>query len=134
MSRKQKNQGNDKRKSNNILRFIFIIMAIAFIIISVRFYYSIINMNMLPSLYTIIFTVVIVLITILLTIGLAKKHKTLKLNIVCLIIIILFSSVYIFANKYVDVTMDFLSKILTEIVEVEEYYVVVKADSQYNDI
>ena len=109
-------------------------MAIAFIIISVRFYYSIINMNMLPSLYTIIFTVVIVLITILLTIGLAKKHKTLKLNIVCLIIIILFSSVYIFANKYVDVTMDFLSKILTEIVEVEEYYVVVKADSQYNDI
>ncbi len=134
MSRKQKNKENDKRKGNNILRIIFIIMTIAFIIISIRFYYSIINMNMLPSLYTIIFTVIIAVITVLLVIGLSKKHKTLKLNIICLILIIIMSSIYVFANKYVDVTMEFLSKILTEIVEVEEYYVVVKADSQYNDL
>lgn len=130
--RRMRNQSN--KRSLNKLRIAFLIIALVFLIISIRIYSSIMNLNMLPTKYVIILTVLIVLMTIALIIGLTKKHKTLKLNIFCLIVIIVLSSGYIFANNYVDITMNFLNKILTQVAEEEQYYVVVRKESKYNKI
>lgn len=134
MAKKKYNKGKAKRKRQNIIRIIFLIIALVFFIISIKFYQSIINTNMLPTTYITVFTAIIIAFTLILIIGLAKKHKTFKLNVISLIIIIVLSSAYIFANNYVDVTMKFLNKILTEIAEVEQYYVIVKKDSNYNNL
>ena len=122
------------KKLNSKLKIIFIVIALAFFIITIRLYASIMNTNMLPAFYVALFTTTMLAITILLIIGLVKRHKTLKLNIFCLILIIILSAGYIFANKYVDLTMNFLEKILTEVTETEEYYVVVRKDSSYNKL
>lgn len=128
---KRKKQ-NKEEKSNSKLRIAFIIIALAFFIITIRLYASIMNTNMLPAFYVALVTTTMLALTIALIIGLVKKHKTLKLNIFCLILIIILSAGYIFANKYIDLTMNFLGKILTEVAETEEYYVVVRKDSSYN--
>lgn len=123
-----------KENSNRKMKIVFIIIALAFFIITIRLYASIMNTNMLPAFYVALFTTTMLALTILLIIGLVKRHKTLKLNIFCLILIIILSAGYIFANRYVDLTMNFLGKILTEVIEAEEYYVVVRKDSSYNKI
>lgn len=134
MSTGKRMKNQDNKRTLNKLRIIFLIIALAFLVISIRFYSSIMNMNMLPTKYVTILTIVIALITIALIIGTVKKHKTLKLNIFCTIIIIVISAGYIFANNYVDITMKFLNNILTEVNEVEEYYVVVRKESNYNKL
>lgn len=132
-SEKKTKSKRNKRKLNR-LRIMFIIIAIAFIIINVRFYTSIIKTNMIPSIFIIIITVIIAVLTLLLVIGLTKKHKTLKLNIFCLVIIIIMSAVSVVANHYIDITMNFLTKMFTEIAEVENYYVIVNKNSPYDRI
>lgn len=133
-----KNNSNNKnkknRKSQNKLRIFFIIIAILFIMVVARFYTSIIRTNMLPSFFIITITIVMVLFSILLVIGITKKHKTLKLNIFCFFIIIIISSVSVVANHYIDITMNFLSKMFAEIAEVEHYYVIVSKNSPYSKI
>lgn len=126
-----------KRKKENLsgkLKIAFSIIAIVFFIITIRLYASIMNTNMLPAFYVALCTTIMLALTIALIIGLVKKHKTLKLNIFCLILIIILSAGYLFVNKYIDLTMNFLNKMLTEVSEAEEYYVVVRKDSSYNKI
>lgn len=131
---KSKNSSKEARKSQNKLRIFFIIIAILFIIVIARFYTSIMKTNMLPSFLIIAITIVMVLFSVLLVIGLTKKHKTLKLNIFCFFIIVIVSSVSIVANHYIDITMNFLSKMFAEIAEVEHYYVIVNKNSPYSKI
>lgn len=134
MNKAKRMREETKKIKLNKLRIAFLIIAVAFIVITVRFYISIIKTNMLPTMYITIFTIVVAVITLLLSLGLAKKHKTFKLNIISLILILIISTGYMFANHYVDITMNFLGKILTEVAEVEQYYVIVKKDSTYNKI
>ena len=134
LGKHRKENIKDKKKQLTRLRIVFLIITIIFIAITIRFYISIIKTNMLPTMYITIFTIVVAVITLLLALGLSKKHKTLKLNIISLILILIISAGYLFANHYVDATMNFLGKILTEVAEVEQYYVIVKKDSSYNKI
>ncbi len=134
MSSGRRMREENNKKNVNKLRIAFLIIGLAFLIITIRFYSSILNTKILPTSYVAIITIVEIIFTMALVIGLVKKHKTLKLNIFCLFIIIITSAGYIFANHYVDVTMNFLGKIFTEVDEVEQYYIVVRKDSTYNKI
>ncbi len=129
-----KNSGKKARKNQNKLRVFFIIIAILFLVVLARLYTSIMKTNMLPSFFVIAISIVMVLFAILLVIGITKKHKTLKLNILCFFIIVIVSSVSLVANHYIDITMNFLSKMFAEIAEVENYYVIVNKNSTYNRI
>lgn len=124
----------NKATKLNKLRIAFLLIGLAFLIVTIRFYSSILSTNMLPTMYVTIITILIAVITLALIIGLTKKHKTLKINIVCLIMIILFSCGYTFANHYIDITMELLGKLFSEVTEVENYYVVVRKDSNYDKI
>ncbi len=128
--RMKESKSKNKGKSN----IFFYIVAIIYVIITAIFCASIFNLDLLPGKYLTIFTIMEAIITILLLIGLIKKHKTLKLNIICLIIIVIISSVYIYANNYVNATIKFLNSMFNEAIETEEYYVIVQKDSQYNKI
>ena len=121
-------------KSMDKLSIIFKILAVIFVIITIIFYVSILNLNLLPSSYITIFTIAIVVFTMLMVIGLGKNHKTRKLNIFCLVIVLLVSGVYLYIANYANATSEFLGSMFQEVQETDEYYVVVRKDSSYDTI
>jgi len=66
--------------------------------------------------------------------GLLKKHRTYKLTVLCLIIILLLSGVYIYVTNYALATISFLGNIFSQVTETEQYYVVVKNDNEYSKL
>lgn len=112
----------------------FRILTLAYIIITIVFYSSILRLNLLPSGYVVAFTIAEIIFTLLIAIGLGKRHKTYKLNIFCLIIAILVSCVYIYVTNFANATNDFLGSMFTQVTETEEYYVVVRNNNTYENI
>ena len=131
---KSNNYNEKKKKNSGKLGIVFKILAIIFVIITIVFYVSILNLNLLPSSYITIFTIAIVVFTMLIVIGLGKTHKTRKLNIFCLIIVLLVSGVYLYVANYANATSEFLGTMFQEVQETDEYYVVVRKDSSYNAV
>ena len=131
--KKEKISNTRKNKINN-LKIVFLVIAVIFIIVTIGIYSAVVKTNMIPAKYIIIFTIFEVILTLALVLGLIKKHKTLKLNIICLIIMLIISVGYTFATHYIDITMKFLGNFFTEISEVEQYYIIVHKDSAYNNI
>lgn len=139
-SRSNNWQGSTKKKSksnkpqptkfNIILR----IIAIIYVIVTIIFYSSILRMGLLPNGYIVIFTIAEIIFTGLMAIGLAKTHKSYVLNVVCLVIVLLVSGVYMYISNYANATTDFLGSMFQEVQETEEYYVVVRNDSEYDEI
>lgn len=125
---------NKKASKPNTIGILFKIIAIAFIIITIKFYMSILKLDLLPNSYIMIFTIAEIIFTLLMIIGLAKKHKTYKLNILCLIIVLLLSGVYLYVSNYANATTEFLGSMFQEVKETEEYYVVVRKTSEYDSI
>lgn len=125
-----------KKKANkpNTIGILFKVIAIAFIIITIKFYMSILKLDLLSNSYIMIFTIAEIIFTLLMIIGLAKKHKTYKLNILCLIIVLLLSGVYLYVSNYANATTEFLGSMFQEVKETEEYYVVVRKTSEYDSI
>lgn len=125
-----------KKKANkpNTIGILFKVIAIAFIIITIKFYMSIHKLDLLSNSYIMIFTIAEIIFTLLMIIGLAKKHKTYKLNILCLIIVLLLSGVYLYVSNYANATTEFLGSMFQEVKETEEYYVVVRKTSEYDSI
>lgn len=129
--------GVNKPKSNkkvNKVMMAFKILALIFLITTIVFYISVNRLNLLPTSYFVAFTLAEVILTSLIMIGLAKKHKTYKLNVVCLIIMLLLTGIYLYIINFANATNDFLGSVFQEVKETEEYYVVVRNDDKYDDI
>ena len=131
------NSNSSTKKSTskpNIMNILFKIIALVFIVITIIFYTSILKLDLLPNSYIVAFTIAEIIFTLLVVIGLAKTHKTYKLNILCLIIVLLLSGVYLYVANYANATTEFLGTMFQEVKETEEYYVVVRDTSDYNSI
>ena len=126
-----KSKGN--KKINKVM-LAFKILALVFFITTIVFYVSINKLNLLPTSYFVAFTLAEIIITTLISIGLAKKHKTYKLNVLCLIIMLLLTGIYLYVINFANAANDFLGSVFQEVKETEEYYVVVKEDSEYENI
>ncbi len=129
----EKDKRSSKKKNKKIDIFFKILSAI-FAVITILFYISVIRLNLIPNAVLLIFTVILVGITIPLILGMAKRNTALILNIICLLLVVAISSTYIMGMKYIGATMNFLKSAFTEIKETEEYYIVVKKESQYQQI
>ena len=105
---------NKKSNKPNAINILFKIIAIAFAIITIKFYMSILKLDLLPNSYIIIFTIAEIIFTLLMVVGLAKNHKTYKLNIFCLIIVLLLSGVYLYISNYANATTEFLGSMFQE--------------------
>ena len=125
---------NQKKKRNNKLDVLLKLLAFIYVVITIIFYISVLKLNMLPGMYVTIFTVAEIIFTLAMVVGLVKVHKKPTMNIICLIIILLLSGVYLYVTNYTLATSDFLSNVFKTVAETEEYYVVVRKDSDYDDI
>lgn len=133
---KERSANYKTKKSRKSSKFDIVlkILALAYVVITIIFYSSILRLNLLPNNYVTIFTIAEIIFTVLIGIGLAKQHKTYKLNIFCLIIALLVSGVYVYVANYANATTDFLDTMFTEVQETDEYYVVVRSNSNYDSI
>ena len=131
---KSRKQGSKNGKVKTKANVFFQILAVIYVAITIIFYVSVLRLNLLPDSYVTIFTIAEVIFTLLIGVGLAKTHKTKKLNIFCLIIALLVSGVYLYVANYVNATTDFLGSMFTELQETDEYYVVVRSNSSYDSI
>ena len=122
------------KKRNKNLDTFFKLLAFAYVVITIIFYISILKMNLLPGWVIAIFTIAEIVFTLAMAIGLLKKHKTYKLTVISLIIILFISGVYIYVTKYALATSSFLGEVLQEATETEDYYIVVQKDSSYAKI
>ena len=127
---------NNKRKNkrNGKLDAFLKLLAFVFVVITIIFYISVLKLDMLPGMYVTIFTVAVIIFTFAMVVGLVKVHKRPTMNIICLIIILLLSGVYLYVTNYTLATSDFLSNVFRTVAETEEYYVVVRKDSDYEAI
>lgn len=123
-----------KKKQLNKLDVFFKLIAFAFVVITIIFYISVLKMNLLPGLYVTIFTIAEIVFTIAMVVGLVKKHRTYKLTILCFIIVLLLSGIYIYVTNYTLATSDFLGNVFQERAETEDYYVVVRKTSSYDSV
>ena len=131
---KRRKQSPKKGKGKTKANVFFQILTVIYVAITIIFYVSVLRLNLLPDTYVTIFTIAERVFTLLIGVGLAKTHKTKKLNIFCLIIALLVSGVYLYVANYANATTDFLGSMFTELQETDEYYVVVRTDSSYDSI
>lgn len=89
---------------------------------------------MLPGWVITIFTIAEIVFTLAMVIGLVKRHKTYKLTIISLIIILFVSGIYIYVTNYALATISFLGDVFQETKETDEYYLIVRKDSSYAKI
>ena len=123
-----------KKKRNGKLDAFLKVIAFIYVVITIIFYISVIKLNMLPGMYVTIFTVAEIIFTFAMVVGLVKVHKKPTMNIICLIIILLLSGVYIYVTNYTLATGNFLSNVFQTFAETEDYYIVVRKDSNYESI
>ena len=128
------NEETKQKTSEKVLDIIFKVAVLVFVVITILFYVSIVSLDLLPTSYIVIFTIVEIILTGLLAVGLGKKHKTRKLNIVCLSLALIFAGIYIVVANYANATNSFLDSVFTDVQETEDYYVVVNIESSYEEI
>ena len=130
-----KDKKSTKNEKNNPKgNIIFKILAFVYFLITIVFYIAVIQIDMLPTLYTVVFTIAEILFTYLIIRGIAKKRKGYVINIICIIIAILISAVYVYATNYLFATSNFLGNVFKQVTETEQYYIVSKKDSSYTNI
>ncbi len=119
------------RKDNKALDTFFKLIAFAYVVITIIFYIAILKLNLLPGWVITIFTIAEIVFTLAMVIGLVKRHKTYKLTIISLIIILFVSGIYIYVTNYALATISFLGDVFQEAKETDEYYLIVRKDSTY---
>ena len=122
------------KKRNKSLDTFFKLIAFVYVVITIIFYISILKMNLLPGWIVTIFTIAEIVFTLAMVIGLVKKHKTYKLTIISLIIILFVSGIYIYVTNYALATISFLGDVFQETKETDEYYIIVRKDSSYDKV
>ena len=114
------------RKDNKALDTFFKLIAFAYVVITIIFYIAILKLNLLPGWVITIFTIAEIVFTLAMVIGLVKRHKTYKLTIISLIIILFVSGIYIYVTNYALATISFLGDVFQEAKETDEYYLIVR--------
>lgn len=122
------------RKDNKALDTFFKLIAFAYVVITIIFYIAILKLDLLPGWVITIFTIAEIVFTLAMVIGLVKRHKTYKLTIISLIIILFVSGIYIYVTNYALATISFLGDVFQETKETDEYYLIVRKDSSYAKI
>lgn len=124
-----------RRNKNKTAKLNFFkLVAFIYVVITIIFYISILKMNMLPRWVIAMFTIAEIIFTFAMVVGLIKKHRTYKLTVLCFIIVLLVSGIYIYVTRYVLATSNFLGEVLKEFAETEDYYIVVRKESSYSKI
>lgn len=115
------------RKITKIFGFIFIIIYLALIILTI-------NLNVLPPKYLIPLIIGSLIITILLSILLIKKNIKKKIKITSFIISLILTIIYIFIGYYMYHTINFMDNVKKIDKETEIFYVLANKKSNCNKL
>ena len=123
-----------KKRKINKLNTYSIIISIILGVLTLLNIYSVININVFPFKYLILFFIIFILSIILIVFNfkLNKKKKKARITLCCAstIISLIFLVMFIYFNK----TFGFLNKIMSKNYKTENYIVVVNKNSNYNKI
>ena len=116
-------------KKKKIINNISLILFFIYFLIAIFLTINIFKLNMIPFKFAIIiFLIGIIFTSVVAFFSLNKKIKW-KIKIVFDVILVLISSGLLFANHYIDKTIDFFKTITSDNYEVENYYVLALKES-----
>lgn len=125
-----------KKKLNKIftLKNISLFVDILLFISLVLFFANLFEINILPIKYTVEFLIIFILINMIFMLVNLKFYKKKVLIIILDIISILLMCIFIFATLKIAETNSFFNRNSSEKVEITNYYVVVRKNSNYDKI
>jgi LCP family protein required for cell wall assembly len=123
-----------KRKKNKTINKISKIIFIMFLFISLLTLGIVLYLQILPTKYItailIIYLISIIILGLILSNKKVGNKKKIIVNILCTLLMILFG----FILYYLNITMNFMSKIKSDNYQMENYYIVVLKDSNYQQV
>lgn len=129
MGRKRKSR---KPKSNN--KKIFNVIAIISILIAVIFGIMLYVLGMVPEKYLLIVYTIFIILYLLLSFLVFKKNIKKSIKIFCIVLFIIFDIVFSVGISYISKTIGFIDVINNELFQKEEFYIMVKKDSNIDKI
>lgn len=123
-----------KRKKKKIVNIIGRIISIIGIASLSMFIYNLFKLDLLPIKYILILIGIILFMYIIMYIFILNKKIKLPIKIFSNIIVILFSTIFILSNKYIERTISFFDKINNDLFQTEEYYLITLKENDYNTI
>ena len=109
-------------------------MGIIYIACFSIFNYMVLYLNVLPTKYLIPYLTIMIFFVLIFAIIFFVKKIKIGIKIISIFIAIIFCGIFTLGSYYIDKTYDFMGKIGAKKVTLEKYYVVVKNDSNYNQI
>ena len=122
------------KKTKKVINIISIIVGIIYFISFITFNYMILYLNVLPTKYLIPYLAIMILLFIVFIVFFFVKKIKSGIKIFSVLIGIIFSLIFGFGSFYISKTYDFMDKIGSKNMTIEEYYVVVNNDSEYKKI
>lgn len=119
----------NKEKGNKSLKVIGVI----YILTLILFLGMLIYMDVMPTKYVLVIIVLLSLWSVLLVNKLFKNKVKVKMNAVSVILAVISMFIYCISSYYMYKTMDFIDRV-GNMQETEEYYVIVRNDSNIKDI
>ena len=117
------------KKQRIYMNAFFNVIALISVIVMLIFCIYLFKLDMLPFKYlSILYFIIGFIYLILLGLTLPRRIKY-RIKTICLVLFVLFSSVFIFGIKYVDKTINFIDVINNELVQKEDYHVSVLKNS-----
>lgn len=125
-----KSKKNTKKKVNLISKIIFVI----YLIISIVLMGLVLSLKVLPSKYLLILLPIYILFTVGSGFIIFKNKFKNWLKILFDVIYVIISIVMCFGLYYLSTTLNFMDKIKSKDYQIEEYYVIVNKDSNYDEL
>lgn len=117
------------KKKRIYMNAFFNVIALIAVVVMLVFCIYLFRLDMLPFKYlSILYIVIGFIYLVLLGLTLPRRIKY-RIKIICLILFLVFSSVFIFGIKYVDKTINFIDVINNELMQKEEYHISVLKNS-----
>lgn len=133
-SNKSRSQSRKEKKQKKILARVGLIASILLGLSTILFMYKIIRINIIPTKYFVPILILTLLFDVALVLGLIIKNVKLKLKKASIIIAVLLSIINIVAYCYIDRAFDFIDTLKSKGIQIENYQVLVLADSNINTI
>lgn len=124
----------DRKQNEHEKRSLWaVIIAVIYVISTAALLFSIFRLGVLPGAYLAVLAVVLVIISLLLVKGLLNRKKG-KGSVVCAVIVCILALGMIAGTAMITGTLSFMNGIIAGSTQVHNYHVIVRADSEYQDL
>lgn len=127
-----KKNKKEEKKQNKIYFTIKVLITLVMLGITSYLYVNVLKTGMIPSKYILVLTIVLLLLNLLFAIMLLSKK--IWLNVISLLLIISFGTVFLVGANYTKDTVKGIKKIVDNKYVATKYFLVTLKDNNYNDL